>query len=154
MKRQNEDKGAPVTGILGTVSGFTSLAGWLLPGLFGPGGPGGPGGPPVSREMLALSTENAQLRAERYTDQQTRPLAVAQAEQAAQIACLNKQIELQAQITDGKINAVAQTSASGLQCLAQTVAALQAALGSVTKLGVPEANIIPAPATVTAATGG
>lgn len=153
MKRQEESSGQPATGIVGTILGGVSLAGLLSPGGLG-GLLGGmpPGGPPVSREMLALATENAQLKAERYSDQQTRPLAVTQAQQGAQIECLQKQIELQAQITDGKINNVAQTAASGLQCLAQTVAALQAALGSVTKLGVPEANIIPAP--TTAATGG
>lgn len=136
------EKKTNTLGVLGTVFGSIGLAGVVGEGGLGRllGGPP-PGPPPVSQAELALTAENAQLKAERYTDQQTRPLAVAQAEQAAQIACLNKQIELQAQITDGKINNVAQVSASGLQCLSQVVAALQQSFNSVTKLTIPFANL-------------
>lgn len=136
------EKKTNTLGVLGTVFGSIGLAGVL-----GEGGLGRllgglpPGPPPVSQTELALTAENAMLKSERYTDQQTRPLTVAQAEQAAQIACLNKQIELQAQITDGKINNVAQVAASGLQCLAQTVAALQQSFNSVAKLTIPISNL-------------
>lgn len=150
------EKQSNTLGVLGTTSGFTALGLQVLPSLLGGLRPPGP--PPVSQAELALTAENAQLKAERYADQQTRPLAVAQAEQAAQIACLNKQIELQAQITDAKINNVAQVAAGGLQSLTQVVAAIQAGMASVTRLMVPLANIAePVPAgTVTAGatTGG
>lgn len=124
--------------------GVGRLLGWGPP-------PGGPGGP-VTPEMLALTAENAQLKAQVYTDQQTRPLAVTQAAQGEQIACLQKQMDLRQQIVEQKIDNVAQTSGMGLQCLQGVVAQLQAAIGSVTKLGIPEANVIPTP--TTAATGG
>lgn len=120
-------------GVLGTTSGFTALGLELLPNLLGGLRPP-PGPPPVTQAELALTAENAQLKAERYTDQQTRPLAVEQARQGAQIECLNKQIELQAKITDAKIDNVAQVSALG-------ISALQAAVASVTRLMVPETNI-------------
>ena len=120
-------------GVLGTTSGFTALGLELLPNLLGGLRPP-PGPPPVTQAELALTAENAQLKAERYTDQQTRPLAVEQARQGAQIECLNKQIELQAKITDAKIDNVAQVSAMG-------ISALQAAVASVTRLMVPETNI-------------
>ena len=120
-------------GVLGTTSGFTALAFELLPNLLGGLRPP-PGPPPVTQAELALTAENAQLKADRYTDQQTRPLAVEQARQGAQIECLNKQIELQAKITDAKIDNVAQVSALG-------ISALQAAVASVTRLMVPETNI-------------
>lgn len=121
--------------------GVGRLLGWGPP-------PGGPGGP-VTPELLALTAENATLKAQVYTDQQTRPLAVTQAAQGEQIACLQKQMDLRQQILEQKIDNVAQTSGMGLQCLQGVVAQLQVAFGTVTKLGVPEANIIPAPATVT-----
>lgn len=123
----------------------------LLGGPFPPGGPGGPA-PFATQTELALTAENATLKSQIYTDAQTRPLAVTQAAQGEQIACLQKQMDLRQQIVEQKIDNVAQTSGMGLQCLQQTVAALQQALGSVTKLGIPEANVIPTP--TTAATGG
>lgn len=127
-------------GVLGTTSGFTALGLELLPNLLGGLRPP-PGPPPVTQAELALTAENAQLKAERYTDQQTRPLAVEQARQGAQIECLNKQIELQAKIIDAKIDNVAQASASGMQFLSQTVAGIQAAMAGFTKLMVPETSI-------------
>lgn len=118
------------------------------PGPFPPP-PGGPGAP-VSQEMLALTAENSVLKSQIYTDGQTRPLAVEQAKQGEQIACLEKQMGLRQQIVESKIDNVAQVSALGMQCLQQTVAGLQQALGSVTKLGVPVTSIFEPP-TITAA---
>lgn len=117
------------------------------PGPFPP--PGGPGAP-VSQEVLALTAENSTLKAQVYTDGQTRPLAVEQARQGEQIACLEKQMGLRQQIVEQKIDNVAQVSALGMQCLQQTVAGIQQALGSVTKLGVPVTSIYEPP-TITAA---
>lgn len=112
--------------------GVGRLLGWGPP-------PGGPGGP-VTPEMLALTAENAQLKAQVYTDQQTRPLAVTQAAQGEQIACLQKQLDLRQQIVEQKIDTVAQVSGMG-------IAALQQAVASVTRLMVPLANIAePVPA--------
>lgn len=108
-------------------------------GLFPPPPPGGPGGP-VSQEMLALTAENAVLKSQVYTDAQTRPLAVTQAAQGEQIACIQKQMDLRQQIVEQKIDNVAQVSGMG-------IAALQQAVASVTKLMVPLANIAePVPA--------
>lgn len=113
--------------------GVGRLLGW------GPPPPGGPGGP-VSPEMLALTAENATLKAQVYTDAQTRPLAVTQAAQGEQIACIQKQMDLRQQIVEGKIDTVAQVSGMG-------IAALQQAVASVTRLMVPLANIAePVPA--------
>lgn len=110
--------------------GVGRLLGW---------GPPPPGGP-VSPEMLALTAENATLKAQVYTDAQTRPLAVTQAAQGEQIACIQKQMDLRQQIVEGKIDTVAQVSGMG-------ITALQQAVASVTKLMVPLANIAePAPA--------
>ena len=127
-------------GVLGTTSGFTALGLELLQNLLGGLRPP-PGPPQVTQAELALTAENAQLKAERYTDQQTRPLAVEQARQGAQIECLNKQLELREKIIDAKIDNVAQVSASGMQFLSQTVAGIQAAMAGFTKLMVPETSI-------------
>lgn len=136
------EKKTNTLGVLGTVFGSIGLAGVVGEGGLGRllGGPP-PGPPPVSQAELALTAENAQLKAERYTDQQTRPLAVEQARQGAQIECLNKQLELREKIIDAKIDNVAQVSASGMQFLSQTVAGIQAAMAGFTKLMVPETSI-------------
>lgn len=139
------------SGGIGTVLG--ALNGGIArlfgaPGPFPPP-PGGPGAP-VSQEMLALTAENSTLKAQIYTDGQTRPLAVEQAKQGERIACLEKQMDLRQQIVEQKIDNVAQTAALGMQCLQQTVAGIQQALGSVTKLGVPVTSIYEPP-TITAA---
>ena len=131
-------------GQTGAWLGGGALALALLNGGLGralgfPPPPGGPGGP-VSPEMLSLTAENATLKAQVYTDAQTRPLAVTQAAQGEQIACLQKQMELREKIVEGKIDTVAQVSGMG-------IAALQQAVASVTKLMVPLANIAePVPA--------
>ena len=125
------------------------LRGVLGGGFPPPPPPDGPGAP-VSREMLALTAENATLKAQIYTDGQTRPLAITQAQQGEQSACLQKQIDLRQQLTDQRIDCVAQTAAMG-------ITALQQAVGSITKLGIPEGSIIPTPVAATAgasATGG
>lgn len=113
--------------------GVGRLLGW------GPPPPGGPGAP-VSQELLALTAENAALKAQVYTDGQTRPLAITQAAQGEQIQCIQKQMDLRQQIVEQKIDNVAQVSGMG-------IASLQAAVASVTKLMVPIANIAePVPA--------
>lgn len=138
------------TGGIGTLFGLVNGG---LARLFGGPGPfpppGGPGAP-VSQEVLALTAENSVLKSQVYTDGQTRPLAVEQARQGEQIACLEKQMGLRQQIVEQKIDNVAQVSALGMQCLQQAVAGIQQALGSVTKLGVPVTSIYEPP-TITAA---
>lgn len=146
-----EENNSNTLGVLGTTFGGVALADILtrggLGGLLGGMPPGGPGGP-VTRADVALATENAELKAKLYANEQTQPLAVTQARQGAEIECLRKQIELQAQITDGKINNVAQVAASGLQCLSQTVQLLQQSF----RYAIPASNIIPSPVTASGAT--
>lgn len=151
MEKQQDKNGL---GLAGTWLGGSALAvalangglaralGWGFP----PGPPpfGGPGGP-VSQEVLGLTAENAQLKAQVYTDGRTTPLAVEQARQGEQITAMRDQLELRQRIVDQRIDSVAQVASLGMQALQQAVA-------SISKLGVPEASIIPAPATV--ASGG
>ena len=138
------------TGGIGTVLGALNGGVARLFGGVGPfpPPPGGPGAP-VSQAELALTAENATLKSQVYTDGQTRPLAIEQARQGEQIICLEKQMGLRQQIVEQKIDNVAQVSALGMQCLQQTVAAIQQALGSVTKLGVPVTSVYEPP-TITA----
>lgn len=153
-QEQNGDYASAGLGQTGAWLGGIGTALALLNGglgrLFGGPGPFPPPTPPVSQEVLALTAENSTLKAQVYTDGQTRPLAVEQARQGEQIACLEKQMGLRQQIVEQKIDNVAQVSALGMQCLQQTVAGIQQALGSVTKLGVPVTSIYEPP-TITAA---
>ena len=70
--------------------------GGLLGGLLGgnPPPPPPPGMEPVSQRILDLTTENQRLRSEQYTDRIAAGQGVINATQTAQIACLEKQVNM------------------------------------------------------------
>lgn len=71
--------------------------GGLLGGLLGghtPPPPPPPGMEPVSQRILDLTTENQRLRSEQYTDRIAAAQGVLNATQSAQIACLEKQVNM------------------------------------------------------------
>lgn len=71
--------------------------GGLLGGLLGghtPPPPPAPGMEPVSQRILDLTTENQRLRSEQYTDRIAAGQGVINATQTAQIACLEKQVNM------------------------------------------------------------
>lgn len=128
---------ALATGIIGTSLGALSGAGGLA-GLFGFGPrplPPDPGDKPVTRFEMGLYKEISEkndeivlLKANQYSD--------------------NKDIGLQAQISQQVAWNAGATATMG--CLAQQIQQLQ----GITKLMIPEANIAPAPTTVSTTTGG
>lgn len=107
-------------GIAGTALALLNNGGDGLAGLLGGG-----------NKMSVLQAENAQLKAQGYTDAATRGLAIEQARQAEQIACIQARFGTERQITDAAIaNAVLETSvattklAGALECLQNTVAGI------------------------------
>lgn len=70
--------------------------GGLLGGILGgnPPPPPPPGMEPVSQRILDLTTENQRLRSEQYTDRIAAGQGVINATQTAQIACLEKQVNM------------------------------------------------------------
>lgn len=79
------------------VAQNASGPGGLLGGLLGgrmPPPPPAPGMEPVSQRILDLTTENQRLRSEQYTDRIAAGQGVINATQTAQIACLEKQVNM------------------------------------------------------------
>ena len=69
--------------------------GGLLGGILGGNPPPPPPGmEPVSQRILDLTTENQRLRSEQYTDRIAAGQGVINATQSAQIACLEKQVNM------------------------------------------------------------
>ena len=69
--------------------------GGLLGGILGGNPPPPPpGAEPVSQRILDLTTENQRLRSEQYTDRIAAGQGVINATQTAQIACLEKQVNM------------------------------------------------------------
>lgn len=71
--------------------------GGLFGGILGgnpPPPPPPPGMEPVSQRILDLTTENQRLRSEQYTDRIAAGQGVINATQTAQIACLEKQVNM------------------------------------------------------------
>lgn len=121
-------------GIAGTALALLNNGGDGLAGLLGGG-----------NKMSVLQAENAQLKAQGYTDAATRGLAIEQARQAEQIACIQARFGTERQITDAAIaNAVLETSvattklAGALECLQNTVAGISSTY-------VPAGKVTPVP---------
>lgn len=139
--------------IPGTVAAVNQLiGGGGLGGLFG----GGPVAAGMQKEILDLTAENAVLKANQFTMLQVQPLQVQVAQQGEQIACLNKQLELNNQIVDGKIAAVACTANNGITALQVALGNLQNTVNQVIQPFIPESKVVTPPtiATTNTATAG
>ena len=138
--------GGLVTGILGAVALGNQLFGDGN-GVLGIGGGGA-----KNQQILDLTAENAVLKANQFTMLQVQPLQVQVAQQGEQIACLNKQLELNNQIVDGKIAAVACTANNGISTLNVALANLQNTVNQVIQPFIPESKVV-TPPTIAATTG-
>lgn len=138
--------GGLVTGILGAVA----LGNQLLGDGNGVLGIGGGGGGAKNQQILDLTAENAVLKANQFTMLQVQPLQVQVAQQGEQIACLNKQLELNNQIIDGKIASVACTANSGINALNVALANLQNTVNQVIQPFIPNNKVVTPPTTTTA----
>ena len=138
--------GGLVTGILGAVALGNQLFGDGN-GVLGIGGGGA-----KNQQILDLTAENAVLKANQFTMLQVQPLQVQVAQQGEQIACLNKQLELNNQIIDGKIAAVACTANNGISTLNVALANLQNTVNQVIQPFIPESKVV-TPPTIAATTG-
>lgn len=138
--------GGLVTGILGAVALGNQLFGDGN-GVLGIGGGGA-----KNQQILDLTAENAVLKANQFTMLQVQPLQVQVAQQGEQIACLNKQLELNNQIVDGKIAAVACTANNGISTLNVALANLQNTVNQVIQPFIPESKVV-TPPTIATTTG-
>ena len=139
--------GGLVTGILGAVALGNQLIG------DGNGVLGIGGGGMKNQQILDLTAENAVLKANQFTMLQVQPLQVQVAQQGEQIACLNKQLELNNQIIDGKIASVACTANSGINALNVALANLQNTVNQVIQPFIPENKVVTPPTIATTTAG-
>lgn len=102
--------------------------------------------PFMQKEILDLKTENAGLKANQFTLEQIQPMQITIAQQGEQIACLNKQMELNNQIVDGKIAAVACTANNGITALQVALSNLQTTVNGIIKPMIPNDMVVPAAA--------
>lgn len=163
-------------GVAGTGLGL-GIAGTALGLLNGNGGNGilgnllGNG--QQNNQVMALMSENATLKSEKYTDAQVaelyrakvrddKELTVFASNIDKRLGALEVAIPLQAQITDGKIAATAAAAECGCKAANAAIASLQAQVGAITKYVVPNTavcpgwgnvTITPAAATTTTAAG-
>ena len=78
---------------------------------------------------------------------------IERAQQGEQIACLNKQLELNNQIIDGKIASVACTANSGINALNVALANLQNTVNQVIQPFIPENKVVTPPTIATTTAG-
>jgi hypothetical protein len=125
----------------------------LLGGLLGGGN---------NNQMMALMSENATLKSEKYTDAQVAELYRAKVRDDKELAVFASNIDkrvsaletaapLREQILDGKIALVAQQSTCCCNAATTAIAGLQSAMDKITKLVVPNSSVCPGWGTVTVA---
>lgn len=115
--------------IPGTVALVNQMSqGGFLGGLFGGGN---------NDKILALTAENTELKANKYTDNRLLPTELEVAKQGEQIACLNKQLDLRDQIIDGKIALSTQTANTGFAQVNCAISCLQNTINSIARTFVP-----------------
>lgn len=137
-------KGVAGTGLGLGIAGTVALANQL----FGQGGLpffGGGAAPMMQKEILDLTAENTGLKSNNFTLMQVQPLQVQIAQQGEQIACLSKQMELNNQIIDGKIAAVACTANNGITALQVALTNLQNTVNQVIQPFVPNTKVVTPP---------
>lgn len=134
-----------------TALGLAALnPGGILSGGLGGIIGGGPAVPMMQKEILDLKTENTLLKANQFTLEQIQPMQITIAQQGEQIACLSKQMELNNQIIDGKIGAVACTANNGITALQIQMTNLQNTVNQIIQPFVPNTKVVTPPEPATA----
>lgn len=142
-------------GVAGTGLGL-GIAGTAL-GLLNGGGNGGVLGNILSggnNQTMALLSENAKLKAEKYTDKQVanlyeakvrddKELAVFANAIDKRVAAIETALPLHMQIVDGKIAQTAQAADCCCKASQAAIAGLQSTVSAITKLVVPNTAICP-----------
>ena len=136
-------KGVAGTGLGLGIAG-TALA--LLQNDNGNGILGGLLGGGNNNRMTELMNENTLLKAQQYTDNKLTPIIVEQTRQGEQIHCLNNQIALREQITDGKIAQATLVANNGITQLQGALACLQRTVDGIASTYVPAGKVTPLPA--------
>lgn len=137
--------------LAGTALGLAALnPGGILSGGLGGILGGGPAVPMMQKEILDLKTENTLLKANQFTLEQIQPMQITIAQQGEQIACLSKQMELNNQIIDGKIGAVACTANNGITALQIQMTNLQNTVNQIVQPFVPNTKVVTPPEPATA----
>lgn len=143
--------GALTTGIIGTsLAGLLTLNqgnGGLLGGLLG-------GNNNAQQEKITnLMNENTLLKGQAYTDSQVRDtnreicnLKTEVAVQGQKINCLETQMNLRGEITDGKIANAVLTTGNTITALQGALQCMQGKLSEITSTFVPAAHVTPLPA--------
>ena len=103
-------------------------------------------------KIMGLMTENAQLKANSYTDNKTCALQAEVAELRAQVQCINTQLPLRDEITNERIARVADTANCGIGRVQDALACLAQRVNSITGVYVPVTNVMPTPAVASAST--
>ena len=142
--------GGLTTGIIGTsLAGLLALNnngnGGILGGLLGNNG--------QQDKITALMNENTLLKANAYSDNQVKDtnaevcnLKTEVAVQGQQIQCLEKQMNLREEITNGKIAQVALASNNGIDKVACALSCLQKTVDGISSAYVPAGKVTPLPA--------
>lgn len=121
--------------IPGTVALVNQMSqGGFLGGLFGGGN---------NDRILALTAENTELKANKYTDNRLLPTEIEVAKQGEQIKCIEKQMNLREQIVDGKIALAVETTNTGFAGVNCAIANLQNTVNQIAQPYVPAAKITP-----------
>lgn len=119
--------GLAIPGTVALVNQLSNGNGFLG-GLFGGGN---------NDKILALTAENVELKANRYTDNKLTPIQVELAKQGEQITCLGTQMALRDEIIDGKIALSTQTANTGFAQVNCAIACLQNTINSIARPFVP-----------------
>lgn len=123
-------------GIAGTALALLQNDNGVLGGLLGGN----------NHRMEELRAENTLLKSQQYTDNKLTPIIVEQAKQGEQINCLNNQIALREQITDGKIAQATLVANNGITQLQGALACLQRTVDGIASTYVPAGKVTPLPA--------
>lgn len=119
--------GLAIPGTVALVNQLSNGSGFLG-GLFGGGN---------NDKILALTAENVELKANRYTDNKLTPIQVELAKQGEQITCLGTQMALRDEIIDGKIALSTQTANTGFAQVNCAIACLQNTINGIARTFVP-----------------
>lgn len=128
-----------------TALGLAALNPGGILGNLGGGFFGNPAMPMMQKEILDLKSENTGLKANQFTLEQIQPMQITIAQQGEQIACLSKQMELNNQIIDGKIAAVACTANNGISALQIQMTALQNTVNQIIQPFIPNTKVVTPP---------
>lgn len=128
--------GLGIAGTVGLVNSMSQNGNGFLGGLFGNG----------NNQIEVLRAENTLLKSQQYTDAADRGLASEICELKAQVAVMQKEAELQGQLTDCKISKVADAANCGISALQCSLDCLQKTVAGITQTSVPAQAVSPLPA--------